>query len=269
MRNSSPRSGNKPRRVSLKNYKEEIRSWVAQGHTDEWIASYLGTSPASVQSFRSRNDIMRRHQALPEFEAVLDRGEEEGWGLWLDPQIADNPAFKRVFNGVRDLRVRITTSGLVIEPAEADEDSGNELAAYSGLNAPSDGESPDYATRESEVEAASKASDGISFSDPSAGKDFEKSTPDKGASESGRLEGTLKFTAPERGFGFIVASDEDSEYIASRAADKKRPPSQLRDVFFHLPDADIPDDAEAGTRVSYRLEEGKKGLQAVDVRLLR
>ena len=42
---------------------DDIRRWVEEDRSDEWIASALGTSPSSVQSFRSRNAIYRRGAA--------------------------------------------------------------------------------------------------------------------------------------------------------------------------------------------------------------
>ena len=48
-------------RVSLRKFIDDIRRWVDEDRSDEWIASALGTSPSSVQSFRSRNAIYRRH----------------------------------------------------------------------------------------------------------------------------------------------------------------------------------------------------------------
>jgi len=47
-------------RVSLRKFVEDIRRWVDEGRSDDWIAYALGTSPSSVQSFRSRNAIYRR-----------------------------------------------------------------------------------------------------------------------------------------------------------------------------------------------------------------
>ena len=38
---------------------DDIRRWVEEDRSDEWIASALGTSPSSVQSFRSRHAIYR------------------------------------------------------------------------------------------------------------------------------------------------------------------------------------------------------------------
>src|SRR5215212_4947780 len=46
-------------RVSLRRFVEDIRHWVEEGRSDDWIASALGTSPSSVQSFRSRHAIYR------------------------------------------------------------------------------------------------------------------------------------------------------------------------------------------------------------------
>ena len=55
-------------RVSLRRFTEDIRRWVGEGRSDEWIASALGTTPSSVQSFRSRNAIYRTHAPGPPLE---------------------------------------------------------------------------------------------------------------------------------------------------------------------------------------------------------
>src|SRR3712207_9540952 len=86
------------KRIALKPHIEQIREWVEAGKTDEWIADALGTSASSVQSFRSRNNIYRRERSLREpesvFEGVLDHGERDGWGLWLDPAVAEDPIWR-------------------------------------------------------------------------------------------------------------------------------------------------------------------------------
>ena len=51
-------------RVSLRKFVEDIRRWVDEGRSDDWIASALGTSAFSVQSFRSRNVIYRRENPV-------------------------------------------------------------------------------------------------------------------------------------------------------------------------------------------------------------
>ena len=79
-------------RVSLRKFTEDIRRWVGEGRSDDWIASALGTSPSSVQSFRSRNAIYRRGatstlhdpKEYSSYEGVL---EPKGPGVWFDPEI--------------------------------------------------------------------------------------------------------------------------------------------------------------------------------------
>jgi hypothetical protein len=74
-------------RVSLRKFTDDIRRWVEEDKSDEWIASALGTSPASVQSFRSRNAIYRRHattstqydpQEFSSYEGALPYRPREG-----------------------------------------------------------------------------------------------------------------------------------------------------------------------------------------------
>ena len=84
------------KRVSLRKFIDDIRRWVEQDRSDKWIASALGTSPSSVQSFRSRNAIHRRTttstlynpQDFSSYEGVL---EPEGPIVWFDPEIGNNP----------------------------------------------------------------------------------------------------------------------------------------------------------------------------------
>jgi hypothetical protein len=83
-------------RVSLRKFTDDIRRWVEEDRSDEWIASALGTSPSSVQSFRSRNAIYRRPRTstlhdpkdYSSYEGVL---EPEGPGVWFDPEIGRPP----------------------------------------------------------------------------------------------------------------------------------------------------------------------------------
>jgi hypothetical protein len=65
-------------RVSLRKFIDEIRRWVDEDKSDEWIASALGTSPASVQSFRSRNAIYRRHATTSTLYDPQDFSSYEG-----------------------------------------------------------------------------------------------------------------------------------------------------------------------------------------------
>jgi len=107
------------KRIALKPHMEEIREWVEEGKTDDWIADALGTSASSVQSFRSRNDIYRRERGSREpesvFEGVLDHGERDGWGLWLDPAISEDPIWKEHWAGVEAVTVKVAEDSIVLE----------------------------------------------------------------------------------------------------------------------------------------------------------
>ena len=66
-----------------------------------------------------------------EYEATFDHGEEEGYGLWLDASVKDNPLYAEHWAGNRDVTVRIEADQIVIrraggEPEPGDEDSDDE-----------------------------------------------------------------------------------------------------------------------------------------------
>jgi hypothetical protein len=99
-------------RVSLSKFTDDIRRWVDEDRSDEWIASALGTSPASVQSFRSRNAIYRRHartstQYDPKdysaYEGVL---EPEGPGVWFDPEIGNDSRWQKRWKSTERVELR-------------------------------------------------------------------------------------------------------------------------------------------------------------------
>ena len=58
-----------------------------------------------------------------ELEAAFDHGETDGYGLWLDPSVADSPVYKEHWAGKREVTVRIEADQIVIrragEPAES------------------------------------------------------------------------------------------------------------------------------------------------------
>ncbi len=101
-------------RVSLRKFIEDIRRWVDDDKGDDWIASALGTSSSSVQSFRSRNGIYRRTSgsSLPDigdhasYEGVL----EEGPGLWFDPEVVEDERWIRNWGEANDVDIHVTPS---------------------------------------------------------------------------------------------------------------------------------------------------------------
>jgi hypothetical protein len=51
-------------------------------------------------------------------EATFDQGEEEGYGIWLDPSIKDDPTYTEHWQGRKALRVTIEPERIVLERVE-------------------------------------------------------------------------------------------------------------------------------------------------------
>ena len=106
-------------RVSLRKFIDDIHRWVGEGRSDQWIASALGTSPSSVQSFRSRNAIYRRTggstlhdpQDFSSYEGVL---EPEGPGVWFDPEVSNDPRWHKRWNSTARVELRLTPTRIVL-----------------------------------------------------------------------------------------------------------------------------------------------------------
>jgi hypothetical protein len=111
-------------RVSLRKFVDDIKRWVDEGRSDDWIASALGTSSSSVQSFRSRNSIYRKDpgSALAEptnyetYEGVLevDGGPKGSPGAWFDPAIADNSRWQNRWSQVDKVEIRLSPSKIIL-----------------------------------------------------------------------------------------------------------------------------------------------------------
>lgn len=56
-----------------------------------------------------------------EIEATFDHGETDGYGLWLDASVKDNPVYTEHWAGKRDVTVRIEADQIVIRRAGAEE----------------------------------------------------------------------------------------------------------------------------------------------------
>jgi len=169
------------KRIALKPHMDQIREWVESGKSDDWIADALGTSASSVQSFRSRNDIYRRERGPREpesvFEGVLDHGERDGWGLWLDPSVAEDPIWKEYWSGVEAVVVKVAEESIVLE-ADGTETSSVDGAAGTAPSA-RDGESGDAQA--------------------------DEVTP--------RERGRVKWFDAEKGYGFLVRPTGDDLFV--------------------------------------------------------
>lgn len=67
-----------------------------------------------------------------EIEATFDHGETDGYGLWLDASVKDNPVYAENWAGKREVTVRIEADQIVIRRAganggeESEEDSDSD-----------------------------------------------------------------------------------------------------------------------------------------------
>jgi hypothetical protein len=61
-----------------------------------------------------------------ELEATFDHGERDGYGLWLDPAVKDNPVYAERWAGKREVTVRIEADQIVIRRAGEDAPSSDD-----------------------------------------------------------------------------------------------------------------------------------------------
>ena len=179
------------KRIALKPHIKQIREWVNAGKTDEWIADALGTSASSVQSFRSRNDIYRRDRgAVSElasvFEGVLDHGERDGWGMWFDPAVADDPIWREHWTGVESVVVKVAEDSIVLEAVK---------------------DAPQGPTQ---IAVQDETGDG---SEPQATFPVETAPAPVAPAEPDREQGRVKWFDPEKGYGFLVRPTGEDLFV--------------------------------------------------------
>src|SRR6476619_1533448 len=136
-------------RRSLRPQLNQIRTWVRQGRTDAWIAHQLEVTVQQIAAFKKENDLTpdgdvaeddgkprtrrrgrrgvrgrKRTGAQGELEGTFDHGEE-GYGLWLDPAVQDDPVYAEHWAGHRTVSVTIEADRIVIRRAGEDAGSSN------------------------------------------------------------------------------------------------------------------------------------------------
>jgi hypothetical protein len=79
--------------------------------------------PGSGRRRRRRRGRRGGRGRKKELEASFDHGETDGYGLWLDASVKDNPVYSEHWAGKRDVTVRIEADQIVIR--RAGEPSGN------------------------------------------------------------------------------------------------------------------------------------------------
>lgn len=123
------------RRISLRAHEGSIRRWASEGRDDAWIAGALGTSPGSIQSFRSRRGIPRVRPDRrpgrrpsgappgPSYEGAVERDADGRVGLWFDPAVADDARYGEAWTRRTSVVVRLSAGRIVLEgrrPARGD-----------------------------------------------------------------------------------------------------------------------------------------------------
>jgi hypothetical protein len=79
--------------------------------------SESGSSAGSRPKRRRRRGRRGGRGRRKELEATFDHGEEDGYGLWLDASVKDNPLYTEHWAGKRDVTVRIEADQIVIRRA--------------------------------------------------------------------------------------------------------------------------------------------------------
>jgi hypothetical protein len=85
--------------------------------TDEGDGEDDGEERGGRRRRRRRRGRRGRGRRRP-LEATFDQGEEEGYGIWLDPSIKDDPTYTEHWQGHRALRVTIEPERIVLERVE-------------------------------------------------------------------------------------------------------------------------------------------------------
>jgi hypothetical protein len=98
---------------------EEAEKAAQDGATDE----DADDKPARAR--RGRRGGGRRRKPVGPLEGTFDHGEE-GYGLWLDPAVEDDPVYAEHWAGHRPVEVTIEEDQIVIRRAGADAGDGDE-----------------------------------------------------------------------------------------------------------------------------------------------
>src|SRR5215207_6628778 len=100
----------------------EVEPEEEEGATDEGEGEGEGEGEAEERAGGRRRRRRRRGRRgrgrRRPLEATFDQGEEEGYGIWLDPAIKDDPAYAGHWEGRKALRVTIEPEQIVLERVE-------------------------------------------------------------------------------------------------------------------------------------------------------
>lgn len=112
----------------------EIEAATAEEEAEEADAEEEGDEDGEGEGEGTTRPRKRRRRGRrggrgrrKEYEATFDHGEDEGYGLWLDASVKDNPVYAEHWAGNRDVTVRIEADQIVIRRAGGNGDDGDDL----------------------------------------------------------------------------------------------------------------------------------------------
>jgi hypothetical protein len=89
-----------------------------EGESDSAGGEGESSEEAGGRRRRRRRRGRRGRGRRRPLEATFDQGEEEGYGIWLDPSIKDDPTYTEHWQGKKALRVTIEPERIVLERVE-------------------------------------------------------------------------------------------------------------------------------------------------------
>ncbi|HEV2791030.1 MAG TPA: hypothetical protein VGV69_07000 [Solirubrobacterales bacterium] len=89
------------------------------GDEDREERSESGAGSGTGRRRRRRRGRRGGRGRRKELEATFDHGEEDGYGLWLDAAVKENPVYTEHWAGKREVTVRIEADQIVIRRAGA------------------------------------------------------------------------------------------------------------------------------------------------------
>jgi hypothetical protein len=99
---------------------EEEEEEPEDGSTDE-DAGDAEEGQRRPRRRRRRGGRGRGRGRRRELEATFDHGDEEGYGLWLDPAVRDDPVYAEHWAKQRKLKVTFEPDRIVLERADDDD----------------------------------------------------------------------------------------------------------------------------------------------------
>jgi hypothetical protein len=109
------------RREEERKAEEERAAEEAAAKAAEAEASEEEAEPEEKPKRRARTRRPRKRAPVGPLEGTFDHGEE-GYGLWLDPAVQDDPVYAEHWAGHRPVEVTIEEDQIVIRRAGADDE---------------------------------------------------------------------------------------------------------------------------------------------------